>query len=56
MVDVETGLQPDGNTKKVIYESFKPESSFVDSLENLSDKYRLGFYDTGKQRKILRFY
>jgi len=56
MVDVETGLQPNGNTKKVIYESFKPKDDFVDSLENISDKHRLGFYDNDNQRKILRFY
>ena len=56
MVDVETGLQPKDNAKKVIYESFKPKDDFVDSLENISDKHRLGFYDNDNQRKILRFY
>ena len=56
MVDAETGLQPNTNTKKIIYESFKPEDKFVTSLEKLSNKDKLGFYDFENQRTILRFY
>ena len=56
MVDAETGLRPNSNTKKVIYESFKTEDNFIDILENSSDKNRLGFYDSNDQNTILRFY
>ena len=56
MVDVETGLQPNNNTKKVIYESFKAEDNFMVGLENSSDKNRLGVYDSNNQRTILKFY
>ena len=56
MVDVETGLQPNDNTKTVIYESFKGEDNFIVGLENSSDKNRLGAYDSNNQGAILRFY
>ena len=56
MVDVETGLQPNDNTKTVIYESFKGEDNFIVGLENSSDKNRLGTYDSNNQATILRFY
>jgi len=56
MVDIETGLQPNDNTKKVIYESFKQEDNFIVGLENSSDKNRLGVYDSNNQGSILRFY
>jgi len=56
LVDVETGLLPNSNTKKMIYESFKSGSNFMVSLEKLSNKDRLGFYDFENQRTILRFY
>ena len=56
MVDIETGLQPNDNTKKVIYESFKQEDNFMVGLENSSDKNRLGVYDSNNQGSILRFY
>ena len=56
LVDVETGLLPNSNTKKTIYESFKSDSNFMVSLEKLSNKDRLGFYDFENQRTILRFY
>ena len=56
MVDAETGLQANDNTKKVIYESFKAEDNFVVGLENSSDKNRLGVYDSNNQETILRFY
>jgi len=56
MVDAETGLQPDANTKKIIYESFKPEDHFVLGLEKKFNKNTLGFYDSENNKKILRFY
>ena len=56
LVDVETGLQPNANTKKIIYESFKTQDNILVGLENLSDKDRLGFYDSGNKKTILEFY
>jgi len=56
MVDAETGLQPNGNTKKIIYESFKSSDNFEVGIENLSDKNRLGFYDSENKKATLRFY
>ena len=56
MVDVETGLQANDNTKKAIYESFKAEDNFIVGLENSSDKNRLGEYDSNNQGEILKFY
>ena len=56
VIDVESGLRPNSNTKKVIYESFKTGGNFLDTLENSSDKNRLGFNDSDNQRTILRFY
>ena len=56
MVDLETGLKPNANTKKTIYESFKKEDKFIVNLENLSNKDKLNFYDTEKNKKILKFY
>ena len=49
LVDVETGLLPNSNTKKMIYESFKSGSDFIVSLEILSNKDRLGFYDSEEE-------
>ena len=56
MVDAETGLQPNNNTKKVIYESFKPTDNFMVSLEKMSNRDRLGFYDSESKKVVLRFY
>ena len=56
LVDVESGLQPNASTKKIIYESFKTEDNIIDSLENLSDKARLGFNYTENKKIILKFY
>ena len=56
MVDAETGLKPDKNTKKMIYESFKPDDNFIVSLEQRSGKDSLGFSDSENQKKILGFY
>ena len=56
IVDVETGLKPTSNTKKVIYESFKTEDDIIDSLENLSNKDRLGSSYKENKKIILKFY
>ena len=56
IVDEETGLQPNINTKKVIYESFKPNDNFMADLEKISNKDTLGDYDSENQKKVLRFY
>ena len=56
MIDVETGMSPNINTKNIIYESFKPEDYFVTELEKLSNKDRLGLYYSENEGKILKFY
>jgi len=56
LVDIETGLLPNSETKKIIYESFKPEDNFIEDLENISNRATLDFYDSKNQRAILRFY
>ena len=56
LVDAETGMKADINTKKVIYESFKTKDNFMVILEKLPNKDKLGFYDSTKHKKILRFY
>ena len=56
VVDVESGLQPNANTKKIIYESFKTKNGIIVGLENLSVKDRLGFYDSNNKRTIFKFY
>ncbi len=56
MVDVETGLQANSNTKRVIYESFKPEDNFILGFENSSDKHETEFYDFRSQKVIFEFY
>ena len=56
MVDVETGLKSTLNTKKTIYESFKPESTFMINLENTLNKDTLGFYDSKNKGITLKFY
>jgi len=56
LVDAETGMKADINTKKVIYESFKTKDNFMVILEKSSNKDKLGFYDSAKHRRILRFY
>ena len=55
IVDVETGLQPNNETKKMIYESFKPEDKFIAGLEKSFNKDRLNFYDSENKKKVLRF-
>jgi len=56
MVDVETGLPPNSNSKKIIYESFKPQDDFLTNLEKYPDKSRLGLYDSKDKKNVLRFY
>ena len=56
LIDAETGLQPNSNTKKIIYESFKTEENFMLGLEKLSNKDKVGSYDSENQKTILRFY
>ena len=56
LVDVESGLQPNASTKKIIYESFKTEDNIIDSLENLSNKDRLRFNYTENKKIIFKFY
>ena len=56
MVNVETGLPPNKNTKNVIYESFKPEDNYLADLEKLSNKDKLRIYDSENQTNILEFY
>jgi len=56
LVDAETGLKADINTKKVIYESFKSKDNFMVILEKSSNKDKLGFYDSANHKRILRFY
>ena len=56
VVDLESGLQPNSDTKKIIYESFKTKGNNIVGLENLSVKDRLGIYDSENIKTILRFY
>jgi len=56
MVDADTGLLPNLNTKKIIYESFKSEDNFIVDLEKRSNKTTLDFYDSDNRKNILRFY
>ncbi len=56
MVDLNTGLPRDSNSKKTIYESFKVTDNFIVNLEKLSNKSTLEFYDSKNEKIILRFY
>jgi len=56
LVDAETGMKADINTKKVIYESFKTKDNLMVILEKSLNKDKLGFYDSANRRRILRFY
>ena len=56
MIDIETGQQPNANTKKIIYESFKPEDHFMVDIEKSFNTDTLGFYDSGNQKTIFKFY
>ena len=41
------------DTKKRIYESFKPNDNFIVSLEQRSGKNSLGFTDSENQKRVL---
>jgi len=56
LVDVETGLQANANTKKIIYESFKSNNNFAEGVEKLINKDKLETYDSEKNTTVLRFY
>ena len=56
MVDVQTGLPTNDNTKKIIFESFKVGDNIIANLENLFNKDKLGLYDNENERTILKFY
>ena len=56
MVDAETGLRPNINTKKIIYESFKSKGRFMVDLEKSSSTDTLGFNVSENIRKIFKFY
>ena len=56
MVDVQTGLPTNDNTKKTIFESFKVEDNIIVNLENLFNKDKLGLYDNENEKTILKFY
>ena len=56
LVDAETGMQPDTNTKKIIFESFKTKDNAIVDLENLSIQDKLGLYDFKNEKTILQFY
>ena len=56
VVDLESGLQPNEDTKKIIYESFKTKDNILVGLKDLSDKDRFGFYDSENKKTILKFY
>ena len=56
MVDVDTGLKPDNNTKKIIYESFKLDDNFLTGLEKSVNKYKLESNDSQNKEKTFKFY
>ena len=56
IVDAETGLMPNSNTKKTIFESFKMKTNFTKVLENKANKDNLEVYDSEKNLTILKFY
>ena len=56
MVDSETGLKPNSDTKSIIYESFKQSDNFILGLKKLSDNDIIGFNNSKNKTKILRFY
>ena len=56
VVDAETGLRPNADTKTIIYESFKTTDNILFGIEDLSDKNKLEAYDSKKDKIILEFY
>ena len=56
IVDADSGLSPNKDTKKTIYESFKIKDNILVGLKNISDKDTLELYDSKKNKTILKFY
>ena len=56
IVDAETGLSPNNDSKKVIYESFKFKKNSKANLDMLVDKDTLGFNDSESKKTIFKFY
>ncbi len=56
MVDQETGLVANGNTKNIIYESFKTSDNITTELAKSYNKGRLDLIDSESKKEILRFY
>ncbi len=56
LVDLETGLKPNLNTKKTIYESFKQNDLFIVELEKTLNKDTLEDSDSENKKNILKFY
>ncbi len=56
MVDASTGLKPNVNTKKIIYESFKSSDLFIVELEKTFNKDTLENNDLKNKKSILKFY
>ena len=56
IVDADTGLRPDNNTKRTILESFKTKDNFFVGLENQKNKDKLGINDSQTKEPILKFY
>ena len=56
MVDLETGLQPNVNTKKIIYESYKSNDNFMLDLQKLTNIGTSKVYNSKNQSLIFKFY
>jgi len=56
MVDLNTGLRANSNTRKTIYESFKSNSKTMINLEKIFNKGTLEFSNLKNNKKIFRFY
>jgi penicillin-binding protein 1A len=56
LVDAETGLKPNLNTKKTIYESFKSSDLFMVELEKILNKDTLKNNNLENKKNILKFY
>jgi len=56
MVDLQTGLQPNKKTKKIIYESFKTKNNLIFDYEKTFNTSTLEFNDSENQKTVLKFY
>ena len=56
MVDSETGLPANKETKNVIYESFKPSDKFIVDLRKVYNKDNKKNYDSKDENLIFKFY